>query len=571
MTARLFAYVTALILSGSLLTGCSPLSSQGSTRHQIQRGALTPVVAGRKVQNPDVDLEKRIRTVALYATGLVHELNEQHELALEQFLKAAEIDPGNETIAIEAAQRCIRAQKADKAVELLSKATALPNASGALYAWLGLAHAEAGQLQPAIAANRMAIRKMPHALIPYQNLAQIYLQNSLTNEALQVLDEAARQPATNPGFLIELAEIYLRFARAHSTTPESMKTRVHQLLDRASDLNPTTPLHLLRLADGYYAFGELLKAEPFYLQLLEAHSDLPSIRGKLAEIYLRSGQKEKAVAQLETLARDDPANPQTYIVLGAIAMETRNLAGAAENFERALRLAPDIEQIYYELAGIKLSLKQAGEALDLIEKARARFKISFLLEFYTGIIHSALKNYEQAFTHLVSAEVLARANEPARLNHLFYFQLGAVCERNGNIEEAEKQFRKCLQLAPDYAEALNYLGYMWAEHGVNLHEARELIEKALKIEPDNSAFLDSMAWVLHRLNLSKQALDYQLKALEKAEEPDPVLYDHLGDIYAALEKTELARESWQKALDLEPNDDIARKLQADPSQIAPRE
>ena len=45
--------------------------------------------------------------------------------------------------------------------------------------------------------------------------------------------------------------------------------------------------------------------------------------------------------------------------------------------------------------------------------------------------------------------------------------------------EAEKYFEKCLQLAPDFADAMNYLGYMWAEHGVKLAQARELIEKAL--------------------------------------------------------------------------------------------
>ena len=95
---------------------------------------------------------------------------------------------------------------------------------------------------------------------------------------------------------------------------------------------------------------------------------------------------------------------------------------------------------------------------------------------------------------------IAKATDPKQLDEGFYFELGATCERKGDYAEAEKYFEKCLHLAPDFAEAMNYLGYMWAEHGMKLDQAREMIEKALKAEPKNAAYLDSMAWVLFKLN-----------------------------------------------------------------------
>ena len=73
----------------------------------------------------------------------------------------------------------------------------------------------------------------------------------------------------------------------------------------------------------------------------------------------------------------------------------------------------------------------------------------------------------------------ARAMDTNLLTHRFYFQLGAADERARNYEEAEKYFRRCLELQPDFSEAMNYLGYMWAERGLNLVEARQLIEKAV--------------------------------------------------------------------------------------------
>jgi predicted negative regulator of RcsB-dependent stress response len=46
------------------------------------------------------------------------------------------------------------------------------------------------------------------------------------------------------------------------------------------------------------------------------------------------------------------------------------------------------------------------------------------------------------------------------------------------------------------------------------------------------------------------------------------LFDHLGDIYAALQQQGKAREAWQKSLSLEPNEEVEKKLKA-ATQTAP--
>ena len=48
------------------------------------------------------------------------------------------------------------------------------------------------------------------------------------------------------------------------------------------------------------------------------------------------------------------------------------------------------------------------------------------------------------------------------------------------------------------------------------------------------------------------------------EEPDATLYDHLGDIYAALSQTDEARDAWQKSLTVESDDQVRKKLKALP-------
>ncbi|HEV8543665.1 MAG TPA: tetratricopeptide repeat protein, partial [Verrucomicrobiae bacterium] len=195
-----------------------------------------------------------------------------------------------------------------------------------------------------------------------------------------------------------------------------------------------------------------------------------------------------------------------------------------------------------------------------------RFPQNFTDEYLLGMAYSQEKDYTNALQHFTTAEILAKNSDPKRLTDAFYFQLGASSERAGDYGQAEKYFLKSLALAPDSAETLNYLGYMWAERGENLDEARSMIDRAVQSEPENAAFLDSMAWVLFKLKQPKEALGYMNRAMAHSEKPDPTLLEHLGDIQADLKQFDQARESYAKSLALKPDEKIKQKLDT----LAPR-
>jgi len=236
------------------------------------------------------------------------------------------------------------------------------------------------------------------------------------------------------------------------------------------------------------------------------------------------------------------------------------LTEAIDYFSKTLMLNATLEPVYYDMAGALISLNKPQDALRTLEKARDKFPQNFVGEFFTALAYSRMKEYTNAVKHFEGAEIIARATDTNRLTHIFYYQLGSTYERIQQFEVAENYFKKCLALSPDFSEALNYLGYMWAERGVNLPQARQMIEKAVKQEPKNAAFLDSLGWVLFKLDKPKEALPYLLKALDNSEEPDATLYDHLGDIYSSLKQTDKAHEAWQKSVKIEPNEAIQKKL-----------
>ena len=547
--------------SGRCLRAVHGLSSSPS-RSNSTAGHDSIGAATRKSGGSEPSEQDLTEAYAHYGTGVIDEMNGEMESALEEYYEAAMGDSGNETLVLAVSRRLLQANQLDKALALLTRATSHRHVSGALYARLGLIYSRLEKPDLAIKADRNAIRAEPALLAGYQNLTILFLQTRRMKQAAALLTDAAKVPGTGAEFLIGLAELEANLGLQAPDQKAAASARALAALHRAEKLRIDDPELRLKLADGFNLLGKEKEAAGIYEDLLKELPDVPllreNIRGKLANIYLRSNDSKQAAAQLQALIRDDPTDVDAYRWLGRIAYDDKKYSEASEFFSKMLLLQPDFEPGYYDLAGAQMSANQFREALETLEKARARFHQNFLLEYFSAMAYAREKEYTNALNHFNAAEVCARAGTNT-LTSDFYFEFGAASERAGDPAQAEKYFEKCLQLSPDFAEALNYLGFMWADRGEKLDRARVLIEKALRIEPKNAAYLDSMGWVLFKLHDSQQALDYVLRAIHLSDEPDPALYDHLGDIYAALGEKSKALEAWGKSLALEPNADGEKK------------
>jgi tetratricopeptide (TPR) repeat protein len=260
------------------------------------------------------------------------------------------------------------------------------------------------------------------------------------------------------------------------------------------------------------------------------------------------------------LRKIDPANPVTYYFLGVVALEEKQFERARNHFERAILINPGLEPAHTDLAVALLSLLRPEEAVSVLDRARKEVPPSFRIEYLSGVARSQLKRFDQALEAYSAAEKLGSTNQPPLTDHRFYFQVGALLERKGDENKSIEYLEKALELKPDYDEALNHLGDMWAEKGKNLPKARAMIEQALKAEPENPAYMDSMGWVLFKLAKHSEALDWLLKARQRMTEPDATVLDHVGDAAAACARWDLAREAWAASLKVEASPAIAKKL-----------
>lgn len=527
-------------------------------------GRIAPQAESRE---PD---PKQVEAQAHYMTGIIHEQNQSPDEAAKAFTLAATAQPGDSALILDVSERLLASQKVTEALDVLALAARQPSVSGHVLARLASVQAGAGRTNEAVATARRALTTTPESPEATRTLFLLLMRAKQFPDARALADRAFAQTNLTPEVLAGLSEMYLVLGQVHPTERDACRTNALTALTRAAALNPTDPDLRNKIADGFFLLGQPDRAAQIYLDLLKQYPDnevvRTSVRAKLIETFLRGKDRSQAVEQLEQVLRDNPGNAQAYFVLGGIFLEQRAWEQAADRFAKAVLFNPDLEPAYYDLALAQINTDDAGDALRTLAKARARFGDTFSLEFISGLAETTRTNYTAALKHLTAAEVIAGASDQQRLSEAFFYQLGAVHERLGNFPQAAQALERAITLAPDFAEAMNYLGYMWAERGEHLERAHELLIKAVEIQPKNPAYLDSLAWVLFKLGRPAEALPHMEQSIALNEKPDPTLYDHLGDIQAALGQAAAARVAWQRALALDPtNEKLRQKLDAPPA------
>jgi tetratricopeptide (TPR) repeat protein len=144
----------------------------------------------------------------------------------------------------------------------------------------------------------------------------------------------------------------------------------------------------------------------------------------------------------------------------------------------------------------------------------------------------------------VYAAVLnAAGRDQSWVHHL---QLGGALERAGQWDVALPHLREAVELGPEQAVALNYLGYALVERGERLTEGQALLERASKLRPDDPSITDSLGWAYFRIGDVARALPL-LERAAQGNPASPTINEHLGDVYWQAGRRFEARYAWRAA------------------------
>ena len=283
-------------------------------------------------------------------------------------------------------------------------------------------------------------------------------------------------------------------------------------------------------------------------------------RGPALALHLEAlMQNDDGRAALRVVRNEQKRSPEESSLL---VDEARVLSHLGRKKESLKVLRPVADSLGSEELGLAFRVAELLDELDQSESAgrlieRLTADGQFAALFAAGRFYSGPGTFEEAIPYLERALEVSPGDEVgADVN----FWLGQAHERIGETDQAAVYFREVLRIRPDDSTAMNYLGYMWAEVGINLEEALRLIRRAVEIEPDNGSYVDSLGWAQFKLGRFEEAREN----LERASSLTPdnaTILEHLGDVYMELGEPELAESAYERAVELEDDENLEKVRQ----------
>jgi tetratricopeptide (TPR) repeat protein len=371
-------------------------------------------------------------------------------------------------------------------------------------------------------------------------LASALEESGHADEAAQTLDSLLQDQPSMFRARVQLAEVYERQRR----WPQAADAWA-----QVQTLNPRNVEIVTRRASALLSAGRVKDARDVVTEALQAMPGDARLTYLLAQAQRQLGDYDAAETTARALRASKPEDVRGVYLLAQI------LDARGRHQEIIDLLKPEIERLraakgqatqlalLLDTQGIALTqLRRHDEAIAAYKEAVQQAPDEPLRQvmLIQGLI-SANKNAEA-----IAAAQGARQKFPDDTGVLY--QLGAALDRSGQRAEAERTFRDLIARDPLDANALNYLGYMFAEHGTQLDEAVQLIERALKVDPDNASYLDSLGWAYFqqgKLDLADKSLTTAADKLPK----NSVIQDHLGDLRLKQNRRTDAIAAWQRALD----------------------
>ena len=513
------------------------LDRAGTDRAKVDQ-ALAHLQAAYKVNPDDIGTGMGVAQILL-STGRTAEA----EKVLASLLERA---PDQRTLNYVYAQLLTKLGRGDESKQYLQRAVEVDPTFGPAILQLIDIYQKENEWKKAAEIMQPLITEDPMNLDLQRQQAYFYLRGGMAEKAraaFKALIEADPKDTRSQFYLAEALNDLEQYAEADKI--------YRGLLEK----NPSDAEVLASYGLSQIGQRQLDDAAKTF-HLLLGIADLPDnlqvlAKTQLAYIDLQKGNYQAAVddAKSVLIFRDKPNTQAINIALDAFKKQKRYSDAIALLQPLVDNFAGDafVNARYVEM------LLRAGAVDRAKLAATTQVKFGAKNTIATAEAYVQTEQYQPAIAMLQDA--LRKTPDDVDLQ----FELGSTYERSGDTKSAERVFLGILEKHAEHAGTLNYLGYMWADHGVNLDRAAEMLNRAVKQEPRNGAYIDSLGWVYFRqgkLDLAEKYLADAAKLLPR----DATVHEHLGDVLAKRGEVHRALDLYREALTFEPDAKDEAKL-----------
>ncbi len=393
-----------------------------------------------------------------------------------------------------------------------------------------------------------AMEQNPDEPAIHFKLAEMLTRANKLDKALEYAETAVELNPSNKYYHLMIAEIYSKQKKAKEAA---------LVLQGLMENGENTQQYILELASLYLSSNELDKALDALNEAEEHYGVVEQLTAQKQRIYLKKNNLESAVEEGEKLIEAHPGNPQYVLALVEILFNNNKLQSAIQLVEQNMEAYPDQPELQlaaFTLYKEKKELKKAHEFLirafanpDLDPETKAR----------------TFSEVSQEMRSAPNNELLNRLSEYMEEHHpgsaTVQAALGERALMIGEKEKALEYFQSAAAKTPADAQVLQNIISLMFELQKDFGEIEAYTILGVDEFPEKPEFwfFDGTAKLGQKKQEEARASLEQSLALNKGKnrQLEMMSLGQLGDALHYLEEKEAAFEAYDKALEINPNNE----------------
>jgi len=458
----------------------------------------------------------------------------KYELAKTHLLKAIKKDPKYTPSHVLLAELYTILKENDKAAKSYNKAIELEPDNHSNYLYFATFYARINEYDKGINVLKRLLKKKPGSIMAYYYMAKIEVKRDNLTKAEKYYEKTI---SLNNRFSPAYSELAMTYeADKKPDMAEKTYRKAIAIIQPPKDF-------LLRLATLLLKNDKLEDALKIYTQLTEYSSTRYGAMAKIGLIRFEQENFSAAIKEFSALLSENPKLNKIRYYLATSYESKGDIKKASEEFARI-----PVDDSSYVDAKVHLSyiFQQQGKIPESIQELKDALKAKKNDPDLIRLIVTVMRE-DKRYDEAIGIVKNAINDDPG--NAELYFTLGVIYDDTGKDQLVFSSMEKTIELNPRHTNALNYLGYSYAEKGIRLDKAEQYLKKALEIKPGNGFYLDSLGWVYYKQGNYDKAIKNLSEAVKLLPE-DPVIAEHLGDAYRKKNLKEKALTFYENASNL---------------------
>lgn len=291
---------------------------------------------------------------------------------------------------------------------------------------------------------------------------------------------------------------------------------------------------------------------------------------------------DNVLADFAAILSTDSTNHNILFQRAEYFYQKEDYGSAIKDLISAINYDSTKYQYYHLMADACLDYYRSKEAVMTMEKCISIFPKNVPSLLKLSEIYYILKQFDESL-NLCGRITSINPNEAEA-----YFMMGLNFRAKGEGDKAINAFQTATEIDPELTDAWIILGQIFDERKNPL--ARDYYDAAVNVDPENISALHSKAFYLQNNGAISEAIDIyrninvidknyidaylncgilymnldslqpaleQFDIMTKVKPQNPIGHFYKGEVYKSLGQTDLARASYQNALNINPNDERA--------------